>query len=92
MATQRTHVTIPEDLVSEIDDVVGKRGRSQFLVEAARVELQRLRQLNALRNATGAWKVEDHPELARGALAFQKSLRAESEARRKKQIKRRPRR
>ena len=40
---------------------VGKRGRSAFLTEVARDEIQRRQQRNALHAAKGAWKDEDHP-------------------------------
>ena len=63
MEKRRTHVVIPEVLVAEIDAVVGKRGRSQFLVQAATFEIKRRRQQAALKQALGAWKAEDHPEL-----------------------------
>lgn len=82
MNTRRTHVIIPNQLVAEIDGLVGKRGRSQFLVQAATVEVKRQRQLAALKAATGAWNEADHPELKDGALAYQKKLRAESDRRR----------
>ena len=38
----RAHVLLPEDLVREIDAIVGPRGRSAFLVETAREEIRRL--------------------------------------------------
>ncbi len=85
MNNRRAHVVIPDKLVAEIDRLVGKRGRSQFLVQAATFELKRLRQLAALRTATGAWKLGDHPELAQGSVAYQRRLRAESERRLEKQ-------
>ena len=31
----RAHIVIPQDLVRQIDSLVGKRGRSVFLVDAA---------------------------------------------------------
>jgi len=40
----------------EIDTLVGKRGRSAFLTQAAEKELMRLRQIKALEGAAGAWK------------------------------------
>lgn len=79
--SHRTHVIIPEPLVEEIDRVVGKRGRSAFLAQAAERELRRLRQIHALEHATGAWKDRDHPELEGGASRWVKSLRKESERR-----------
>ena len=68
-----------------ISYVVGKRGRSQFLVGAATYEVKRQRQLAALRAATGAWKLADHPELKAGSVVYQRKLRAESEQRLKRQ-------
>ena len=48
MSTQRTHIIIPEPLVNEIDPLVGKRGRSEFLAKAEGKELRRLQQIWAL--------------------------------------------
>lgn len=76
-ALRRTHVVIPEGLVSAIDGLVGKRGRSRFLIDAAERELRRLAQVRALEEATGRWKAEDHPELEAGAAAWVRSLRAD---------------
>ena len=38
----RTRVEIPDELLQEIDGVVGQRGRSRFLETAAREKLDRL--------------------------------------------------
>jgi Arc/MetJ-type ribon-helix-helix transcriptional regulator len=81
LPTRRTHIVIPEPIVSEIDRLVGKRGRSEFLARAAEKELRRLQQIKALENAAGAWKDEDHPELKDGASQWVKELRRESERR-----------
>jgi hypothetical protein len=43
-------------------------------------------QKEALRQAAGAWKDKDHPELKVGAAAWVKKLRRESEARFEKQF------
>ena len=69
------------DLVAGIDKLVGKRGRSAFLAEIAREEIQRREQRDALKKAAGAWKDEDHPELKRGSDAWIRRMRAESEIR-----------
>lgn len=42
-ARRRAHVVMSVELVREIDALVGRRGRSQFLEEAAAERLQRLR-------------------------------------------------
>lgn len=65
----------------EIDTLVGKRGRSAFLTEAAEKELMRLRQIKALEGAAGAWKDKDHPELRQGAAKWVKKLRSEYDRR-----------
>jgi hypothetical protein len=38
----RTRIVIPDELLEEIDNVVGPRGRSRFLETAAREKLDRL--------------------------------------------------
>ncbi len=84
MSTRRTHIVIPELLATEIDRLVGKRGRSEFLTQAAEKELRRLRQVRALQNLAGAWKDKDHPELKKGADHWVKELRKESDRRLRK--------
>jgi hypothetical protein len=81
---RRTHIVIPQDLVTEIDILVGKRGRSAFLAGAAEKELVRLRQIKALEAAAGAWKDKDHPELKHGAAKWVKKLRREYDQRSEK--------
>lgn len=77
----RTHVVIPVTLMAEIDKLVGKRGRSQFLTNAAEKELLRARQKAAIQQAIGAWSAEDHPELIDGEVEYVKRIRQESEVR-----------
>jgi hypothetical protein len=81
MSTQRAHIVLPQDLVKEIDSLVGPRGRSAFLVETARAEVRRRKLLAFLETKGPAWRSEDHPELAHGPTAFVRKLRAESERR-----------
>ena len=79
--SKRAHVILPVDLVADIDKLVGKRGRSAFLTEVARDEIQRRQQRDALRAVEGAWKDADHPELKDGTAAWVRETRAESEKR-----------
>ena len=67
LSTHRAHVLLPEELVTDIDALVGQRGRSAFLVEAAQQEVRRRKQLAALQAAAGSWRDEDPPELAGGS-------------------------
>ena len=81
MNPKRTHVVLPEQLVKEIDTLVGSRQRSSFLTRAAERELMRLRQIKALDEVAGVWKDKDHPALKQGAVKWVKKLRRESECR-----------
>lgn len=76
----RTHVILPEDVVAAIDELVGQRGRSAFLAEAAREALKRRRLKTFLSSDEAAWKSKDHPELAEGADVFVRGMRDEGEA------------
>ncbi len=90
MSTRRTHVLLPEDLIQEIDELVGPRGRSAFLVDTARNEVRRQRLLQFLQNKEAVWKDEDHPELAEGAAAWVRQSRGEDEASRSRKRRRGP--
>jgi len=79
--TKRTHIVIPEQLAAQIDILVGKRGRSKFLTQAAERELMRLRQLKAIEAAAGSWEDKDHPELKHGAAKWVDKLRRQDEKR-----------
>jgi hypothetical protein len=81
MNTKRAHVLLPEDLLREIDALVGPRGRSSFLVDTAREEVRRQKLLHFLDSKEPSWKTKDHPELAGGAASWVRKLRTESEHR-----------
>ena len=49
----RTHVILADDLLAAIDEVVGKRGRSRFLEEAASEKLERLALAEAIDASAG---------------------------------------
>jgi hypothetical protein len=79
--TKRTHVVIPSRVLSAIDERVGKRKRSWFIVQAAERELRRLEQVKAVKAAAGAWRLADHPEHRRGVTAWVRELRVGCEPR-----------
>jgi hypothetical protein len=60
--TVRAHVVLPTDLVSSVDRLVGRRGRSRFVTEAVAEKLARLRRETVLRGAAGALGGRDLPE------------------------------
>ena len=75
MATTRTHVILPAEVLREIDALVGQRGRSAFLAEVAQQEVRRRKLLAVLGREEPAWKPKDHPELKRGAAAWVSKMR-----------------
>jgi Arc/MetJ-type ribon-helix-helix transcriptional regulator len=86
MSTCRTHITLPKEILTDLDRLVEKRSRSRFIAEAVRNALLIARQKEALRNAVGSWKDKDHPELKAGTAEWVGKLRRESEERFKKQF------
>lgn len=63
MAT-RAHVVLPDDLIAELDEIVGPRGRSEYIADALREKLLRERQRRAVRKYAGVLADEDIPEWA----------------------------
>ena len=80
---RRTHVVLSDQLVKDIDTLVGSRQRSIFITQAAEKELMRRRQLQAL-NQLVPWNQKDHPELKQGAARYVRKLRREYDRRYKK--------
>ncbi|MBI2355458.1 MAG: hypothetical protein HYV06_10635 [Deltaproteobacteria bacterium] len=73
--TRQANFMLPEDLLSELKQLVGQRQQSRFVAEALRKELQREKMKNVLNTSFGAWKDEDHPELGEGVDHFVRSRR-----------------
>lgn len=55
MALARTNVTIPQELLDEVDALAGPRGRSQFVAEAVTARVKRERLRRALDAARGVF-------------------------------------
>ena len=75
MATQRTHIVLPAELLKEIDELVGPRGRSAFIAETVKAELRKRWWLNYLDHGEPIMKDEDHPEFGNGTKAYLDELR-----------------
>lgn len=58
----RTHVVLGDEVIQAIDQLVGQRGRSRFLEEAAREKLDRLALDKALTSTAGVVQETDYPE------------------------------
>jgi Arc/MetJ-type ribon-helix-helix transcriptional regulator len=61
--TRRINVTFPTTVLEELDKLVPSGKRSEVIVEATAAYLSRLRVLAALKETSGAWAAEDHPDL-----------------------------
>lgn len=82
MATLRAHIVLPAELVQEIDELVGPRGRSAFLVETASKEIKRRKLLAFLESNEPTWSDGNHPDLAeKGTSEWVRSLRSEPSTR-----------
>jgi hypothetical protein len=82
MSTVRTHIVMPAKLAKDIDELVGPRGRSAFLVANAEREVKRRKLLALLESAEPIWKDEDHPEIVGvGTATWVHNLRREQSAR-----------
>lgn len=53
MALARTNVTLPEELLRQVDELAGPRGRSAFVAEAVTAKVKRERLRKALDNLRG---------------------------------------
>jgi metal-responsive CopG/Arc/MetJ family transcriptional regulator len=79
----RTHVVLRDDLVDELDKLVGKRGRSAFINDALEERLRREKLGRAMKAAAGIAKAEDYPEweTPEKVAAWVRKLRRESNKR-----------
>jgi Arc/MetJ-type ribon-helix-helix transcriptional regulator len=74
MARKRAHIVLPDDLLADIDALVGPRGRSAFLTEVIRDAVNRRRLLKFLNSDEPILK-EDYPEFRDGAEAWVRKMR-----------------
>jgi hypothetical protein len=81
MKSKRAHVLLPQDLVKEIDSIVGPRRRSAFLVETARDAVRRTKLLRFLEEDSPSGRDTDQSEPADSAARWVRQLRRESDAR-----------
>jgi Arc/MetJ-type ribon-helix-helix transcriptional regulator len=57
-----TNLSLPKDLVDELDELAGKRNRSAFVEEAVRYRLRREKLRQSWESVRGAWAGKGPPE------------------------------
>jgi metal-responsive CopG/Arc/MetJ family transcriptional regulator len=53
MALARTNLTLPQDLMAEVDELAGPRGRSRYVAEAVAQRVKRDKLGKAIRETAG---------------------------------------
>ncbi len=61
---ERMNLYITKSLMDDLRRAIPARERTRFVEEILARELRRLKLREAIKNAYGAWKDDDHPELA----------------------------
>lgn len=64
METERLNIYLPRNVAEDLRRYVPARQRARFVAQAVARELDRLKVLAAIDASAGAWRDEDHPELA----------------------------
>jgi metal-responsive CopG/Arc/MetJ family transcriptional regulator len=71
----RTNVTLPAELLAEVDEIAGPRGRSRYVAEAVTKQVKRDRLRRAIDETAGAMVGKPGWMNADEALAFANELR-----------------
>ncbi len=85
MDTKRIHVIFPAQIARELDLMLGRRKKTQFIIAATKERLDKMKLSMAIEKATGVWKNEDHPDMAGkdGTKKWVRNQRIQDEERRK---------
>ncbi len=73
------NLSLPEDLVAQLDEVAGPRRRSAFAEEAIRKAIQRERLRVSIERTAGSLRAEDYPHwrTSEDVVAWVRQMRAE---------------
>lgn len=61
---ERMNLYITKSIMDDLRQAIPVRERTRFVEEVLARELRRLKLREAIKDAYGAWKDEDHPEMA----------------------------
>ncbi len=77
MALARTNLTLPQDLLSEVDELAGPRGRSRYVAEAVAQRVKRDKLGKAIRETAGIMVGSPYQMSRDGVTAWVEELRSE---------------
>ena len=77
MALARTNLTLPEELLREVDEIAGPRGRSRYVAEAVTQRLRRDRLRHAVDGSAGIFRGTPHQRSREQVSRLIDELRAE---------------
>jgi metal-responsive CopG/Arc/MetJ family transcriptional regulator len=77
MALARTNLTLPEQLLRDVDKIAGPRGRSRYVAEAVAQRVKRDRLGAAIREAAGVMVASQHRMSRDDVTAWIDELRSE---------------
>lgn len=78
MALARTNLTLPEDLVRQVDELAGPRGRSRFVADAVAYKVKREKLRKAIEDSFGCLVPEGGTPMTREEVsAWIEELRSE---------------
>jgi len=81
MPAGQSIIKIPDRLARELDRLAGSGRRTAYAVDVLWRDVRRNKQREALALSSGAWKAEEHPELAGGGAAYVEQIRSEPDDR-----------
>lgn len=59
----RINILFPEELINSLKKIAGKRKRSNFIVEATKEKINKIKLGLAIESAAGCWKDEEYANL-----------------------------
>ncbi len=77
MTLARTNLTLPEDLLQEVDAIAGPRGRSRYVAEAVRQRVKRDRLRQAIDASAGVFRGTAHARSREQVTDWIETLRSE---------------
>ena len=85
MDTKRLHIIFPAQIARELDLMLDRRKKTQFIIAATKERLDKMKLTRAIEKATGAWRDEDHPDMTGkdGTKKWVRNQRIQDEERRK---------